>query len=263
VKDKLVEYVEATDGRKFYADHFISNIHPARTMELTETEVIRPAYRNRVKNLENSISVFIMNIILKPDMFRHQNTNYYCYLCEDVWESMHYTEDTWPLSYAMYFSENSRNPSKEYADGITVMAYMKYEEVEKWKDSFNTVLHPSTRADDYEEFKKRKAEKLLDIVEKKFPHLRNAIHSYYVATPLSFRDYMGTHDGSIYGIAKDYKDPLRTFISPRTRIDNLMLTGQNINLHGVLGVTISSLVTCSILLGLPYLIKKIEEAQHD
>ena len=74
---------------------------------------------------------------------------------------------------------------------------------------------------------------------------------------------MGTHDGSIYGIAKNYKDPLKTFISPRTRIPNLLFTGQNINLHGVVGVAISSLVTCSELLGMEQLVKMINDAQEE
>lgn len=74
---------------------------------------------------------------------------------------------------------------------------------------------------------------------------------------------MGTDDGSVYGIIKDYKDPLKTFISPRTKLDNLLLTGQNINLHGILGVSISAIVTCSVLLGMTELIKKIEDAQTE
>lgn len=256
-----VAYVEATDGRKFYGDYFISNIHPAKTLQLTETESLRPAYRNRVNNLENSTSAFVMNITLKPGMFKYQNTNYYCYVEDDVWDSMNYTDETWPLSYAFFFSQFSK--LEEHAEGVTIMAYMTFKEVEQWKDTFNTVLHPGDRGAEYEAFKKAKAEKLLDCVEKKFPGLRDAIHSYYTSTPLTFRDYMGTTDGSIYGIAKDYKDPLRTFISPRTKIENLLFTGQNINLHGVLGVTVSALVTCSMILGLPYLIQKIEDAQAE
>ena len=64
----------------------------------------------------------------------------------------------------------------------------------------------------------------------------------------------------MYGIVKDHKDPLRTFISPKTKVPNLYLTGQNLNMHGVLGVTIGAVVTCSEILGMDYLVKKIQEA---
>jgi all-trans-retinol 13,14-reductase len=90
--------------------------------------------------------------------------------------------------------------------------------------------------------------------------LRKAIKSYYTATPLSYRDYIGNDDGSLYGIAKDYRNPLKTFISPRTKIPNLYLTGQNLNLHGVLGAAMSGLVTCVALMGNESVIEKIKNA---
>jgi all-trans-retinol 13,14-reductase len=59
---------------------------------------------------------------------------------------------------------------------------------------------------------------------------------------------------------KDYREPLKTFISPRTKIPNLYLTGQNLNMHGVLGVTVGSIVTCSDIFGTDYLLEKINNA---
>ena len=134
---------------------------------------------------------------------------------------------------------------------------MKYEEVSRWSHTHNTATHPGDRGDDYALFKKIKAEKLIDCVEQKFPGFRKCIKSYTTSTPLTFRDYMGTTDGSIYGIKKDYKDAIKSFISPRTKINNLFLSGQNINLHGILGVSISSLVSCSSLINLTDLLNKI------
>lgn len=256
----VITHVEDTTGKIFKGDYFISNVHPARTLEMLESEKIRNAYRKRIANLENSLSAFMVNITLKPGMMKYEKTNYYCFLNDDVWETMNHTDETWPLSYCLFYSASSK--SETYAEAVTLMAYMKYEEVEKWKDSFNTVLTPDTRGDEYQEFKKAKAEKLINIANERFPGLKEAVLGYYCATPLTFRDYMGTHDGSIYGIAKNYKDPIRTFISPRTRIPNLLFTGQNVNLHGVLGVAISSLVTCSEILGMEYLINSINEAQE-
>ena len=97
-------------------------------------------------------------------------------------------------------------------------------------------------------------------LEKHFPGLRGKIKAYYTSTPLTYRDYTGTINGSAYGILKDYTNPLSTFISQRTRIPNLFLTGQNIGSHGILGVTIGSLLTCAEFLGLNYLIRKVNEA---
>ncbi len=261
VTDGKVEYAETADGLRFHADYFISNAHPVKTLEMTDTELIRKAYRNRVGSLENSPSVFMLNVVLKPGKMKYRKTNYYVYLNDDVWSGMNYTEETWPPCYCLFYSASSK--SEEYAESVTLMAYMSYQETEQWGSTFNTVLNPVSRGESYEQFKKRKAERLLEVAKKQFPELNDAIASYYSSTPLTFRDYMRTDDGSIYGIAKDYKDPLRTFISPRTKIPNLLLTGQNINLHGILGVSISSLITCSEIVGLEYLTKKINDAQKE
>lgn len=143
---------------------------------------------------------------------------------------------------------------------MTLLAYMKYDEVKQWEQTFNTVAEADDRGPEYEAFKIRKAEKLLDCVEEKFPGLRECIKTFYTATPLSYRDYVGNDDGSMYGIAKDYQNPLKTFISPRTKIPNLYLTGQNLNLHGILGATMSGLVTCTAFLGNEDIIEKIRNA---
>jgi all-trans-retinol 13,14-reductase len=81
-----------------------------------------------------------------------------------------------------------------------------------------------------------------------------------VATPLSYRDYQGSNDGSMYGIEKDYRHSAKTFIPPQTRLPNLFLTGQNLNVHGVLGVTISALMTCGELLDIEQLLGDINVA---
>lgn len=256
----VITHVEDSTGKKFSGDYFISNVHPAQTLEMVDSDKIRNAYRNRVKSLENSLSAFMVNVTLKPDMMKYEKTNYYCFLEDDVWNTMNHTDETWPLSYCLFYSASSK--SDTFAEAVTLMAYMKYEEVEKWKDSFNTVLTPDSRGEEYENYKMAKAEKLINLANERFPGLKDAVLSYYCATPLTFRDYMGTNDGSIYGIAKNYKDPLKTFISPRTRIPNLLFAGQNVNLHGVLGVAISSLVTCAEILGMEPLLNLINEAQE-
>ena len=255
--DKVV-YVEAADGRKVYGDIFISNIHPAKTMELTETSLIKSIYRKRLSHLPHTISSFLVHIALKKNSFPYIKHNYYYHKEGEIWNLTDYTEDNWPLGYALFVPPASEND--EYGEALTIFSYMRYEEVAPWQDSFNTVSIEKSRGETYEAFKKYKAEILLDLVEERFPGLRNCIQSYTASTPLSYRDYIGNYDGSLYGIAKDYKDPLRTFISPRTKVQNLYLTGQNINIHGVLGSTISALLTSITILGNESVVEKIRNA---
>jgi len=252
------EHITLENGEKVTAKYFISNMHPAQTIEITESSVFRAAYRNRMKKLDNSMGPFLLNIVLKKNTFPYLNYNFYYHETDNAWHGVDYSNDNWPLTYALFV--NASSECGEFADSLTIMTYMRYEDVAKWEQTFNTDSHKDERGAEYQDFKNKKAAQLLDLVAKKFSALKDSILSYYIATPLSYRDYQGTADGSMYGISKDYRSTFKTFIAPRTKIPNLFLTGQNLNLHGILGVAISSLMTCSELLDIEPLLEKIRNA---
>jgi all-trans-retinol 13,14-reductase len=257
-EDGVMAAAEVNGRERYFAKTFISNIHPVRTLELTESDKIKKIYRERINELDNSMSCFMLNIVVKKNTIHYANRNFYFFSEEDVWGAVNYTPDTWPLTYALFQEPSRHNPA--YTNSISIMTYMRFDEVARWKHTVNTVAEETQRGDDYEVFKKEKAEKLLAVVYKRFPELQNAIEAYYVSTPLTLRDYVGSPDGSLYGIAKDYRNPVKTTILPQTKIENLLLTGQNINLHGILGVTFSGVLACAQLLGMDYLIEKIRNA---
>ena len=258
VEEGKVTSVELTDGSKVYGKSFISNMHPVQTLEMTETHLIKHAYRNRVKSLENSIGGFVINIVFKKDTFKYLKHNYYYHKEGHVWDLVDHTEDNWPLCYAIFCSASSK--TDEYAESMTILTYMRYDEVKLWEKTFNTVSAENDRGKAYEAFKERKAELLINLVAEKFSGLQACIKTCYTATPLSYRDYIGNDDGSMYGIVKDYRNPLKTFISPRTKLPNLYLTGQNLNLHGILGAAMSGIVTCIAFMGNESIIEKVRNA---
>ncbi|NTV19548.1 MAG: NAD(P)/FAD-dependent oxidoreductase, partial [Bacteroidales bacterium] len=115
------------------------------------------------------------------------------------------------------------------------------------------------RGEDYLEFKERISDEMITIAESRFPGFKSSIASKYSATPLTFRDYLSAPEGSAYGIMKNFNSPLSTLIQPKSKIENLFLSGQSLNLHGVMGVTITALMTCYEILGTDYLSGKIFE----
>jgi len=129
---------------------------------------------------------------------------------------------------------------------------MQYSEVKQWEST--TV---GNRGESYLEFKKNKAELLLDLVEKKFPGFKRCISSYTTSSPLTIRDYTGSKEGSMFGILRNCNDPFRNMIFAKTKVPNLYFTGQNIVLHGILGVTIGAVATCGEMVGINHLISKI------
>jgi len=255
-KGKNVYCVKVKSGEIYKSNNFISGIHPVQTFKLIEDKMLRKAYVNRINRLENSISVFMLFVVLKKKKFKHFNSNIYYSKTNKVWDNCDYTEETWPKGYMMYTTEDKIN--KEFAESVVVISMMKYEEVRQWEHT--KVLH---RGDNYNKFKKKKEKKFLNLVYERFPHLKDSIDTVYSASPLTFRDYTGTVQGSMYGIVKDCKDPLGTFLSPKTRIPNLLLTGQNIGIHGLLGVVFSAFKTCSLLIDVNRVIKEIREYEEE
>ncbi len=258
-KNEQLVHAQTKDGELFRGKYFISNLHPKQTLAITETGLFKPAYRNRIARLKETVSSFSIHAVLKPATIPYLKHNVYIHKPGAVWNAVKADPENWPESAGVFFTGDSRNPG--FAESVSILTYMSAAEWTPWVNSFNTDSQPSDRGTDYTFHKNLKAQQLFELVFKRFPELKDAVHSYSCATPLSFRDYIGTEDGSLYGIAKDYKNPMATYFPTRTRLPNLFLTGQNVLLHGILGVTITALTTCSELVPVDSLIKKIREAE--
>ena len=199
------------------------------------------------------MGMFTLYLVLKKDTVPYAKHNFYHFNQDNVWVASDYHPEKWPQNYL--FMHTCLAEDARFAESASVITYMDFNEVKKWEHTYT-----GDRGDDYLEFKENKAEILLDAVEKQFPGLRNHIAAYYTSTPLTWRDYTGTRAGSAYGLLKDFNRPLESLITPRTQIPNLFLTGQNLNVHGILGVTTSAVVTCGEIIDGNYLIRKIKAA---
>jgi len=244
--------LETKEGEEFISSILISNTHPSSTLKMLAPGLLKKSYRQRVQSLENSVSSFILNIILKPGTFPYLNYNIHYFRNEKVWTSESSKGARWPENYLMYTPLHG--PVETYARTIIIMTYMQFDEVRKWE-----VSRQGKRGKDYLAFKQERTERLLNLVEKKFPGLKACIEYSEASTPLTYRDYTGSPEGSLYGISKDCNDTLMTTVLPRTKIPNFFFTGQNISLHGALGVTIGALLTCGEILGMEYLMHKIKQ----
>lgn len=259
---KLVEengsiiYAATPEGERFYGKQFIANVHPQVLLEMLQTSIIRPAYRNRIKGLEQTVSSFMLNMVLTSGTVPMRHYNIYWHRSKNVWEATQYKAGQWPANYALFFTEDAAHPG--YAESVSALCYMHYEEVAQWHNTENRTGNEHDRGEAYTAFKEEKTEKLLETLYRRLPELKGNIINHSAATPLTYRDYTGTPGGSLYGILKDINKPAETQIAARTRIPNLLLTGQNVNLHGVLGVSITAIATCAELTGMEHLLGKIK-----
>jgi all-trans-retinol 13,14-reductase len=247
------------DGETFRGKKFISNIQPKVLFQLIGKEHFKPSFYNRFQRAPHTLSSFSVHIVCKPQSFPYLNYNVYHHTSNHVWAKPDYEKLEWPLQFMLSTPASSK--SDKWAEGISILTYMRFDEVEQWTDSHNTIVSPHQRPADYETWKAQKTEQLLASVEKRFPEIRNCIQSIHASTPLTFRDYIGNDDGNMYGTEKDFRKSVANFISPNTKISNLWLTGQYLNLHGIFGVTISSIVTTSQFIDKRELLNRIKSSE--
>ena len=245
--------VETITGEFFPADYIISDTHPMRTLELTDSKLLRHAFRERINAIPQTVGGFAVYLEFKDGEMPYMNHNFYGYNAHTPWDCELYDEDTWPKGYLyMHFCQEMK---PQFAHTGVILSYMQMKDVEPWVGT-----HVGHRGDDYEAFKHRKAEQLIDSVEKYVPGLRSHIKHYYTSTPLTYIDYTGTEGGSLYGIAKDIHLGVACRVPHKTKIPNLLQTGQNINSHGMLGVIVGTIITCSELLTAPKIYQQIIDA---
>lgn len=248
-------YVQTKSGQRFYGKQFIANIHPARLLNMLQTPAIKPAYKKRVELMPNSVSACMTNVVFKPGTVKYFNHNIYWNKSDDPFDAVEAVRDGGIHNYAVYLTEDPHCPG--YAETAAILSYMDSSTTQQWQRTHNRSAAPSDRGSAYQDFKQEQAKAMINLVGQRYPDMSSNVHSFKVATPLTFRDYMGTPDGSMYGIMTDVNFPEVSRIPVKTKIPNLFFTGQNVNLHGVLGVSITALATCGALVGLDYLLKKI------
>jgi len=251
IQDRHIQKVVAGNGQEFTADRYISAIHTSTMFKLMDVTKIQKSYYQRIDNIPNTYSSFTAYITFKPQCFPYLNyTGFYTAEYDDVWKGAEYTDENWPRG-CMYLTPPVTG-NDIFAQKMIVNTIMNFDTVRRWE---NTTI--GKRGDEYKSFKKQCENKLLEMMEKRFPGFRSKIDKVFSASPLTIRDYYGTKEGANYGTMKDCHNMAVSNISIRTKIDNLLLTGQNINLHGILGVPLTAIVTCGELLGLEYLLGEI------
>ena len=250
-KNNTISQVRLENGECMEAKWVISNMHPASTINLLSDHMVRKSYSNRILSLENSVGMFSLYLVLEKESMEQFNFNYHHFPDSNVWGTK-YSEKEWPSHFLMYSPANTKGG--KYANGLIVLTYMHFDELKKWHHT-----NRSNRPQEYNDFKKQKSEILIAALEKRFPGITKHIKSYSSSTPLSYRDYTGTPNGTAYGILKKADNPMLSLVSPRTKVSNLLFAGQNLNMHGILGVTISSMLACQELIGRNHLLEEIRK----
>ena len=252
VEDRRIQCVVDSEGREYRADTFISDIHPSLLMDLVEGKAFTPGYRERLNTIPDTVSAFKVFLKLRPGTvkFREHQISVLDSM-ENAWNLSRHDSDGWPHGISCFMSPDKDG---EYASHLTVMSLMDWQEVSRWADT-----RTGHRTPEYEEWKAARTEKVMDMVERIIPDIRSCVEDLFAASPLTFRDWLGTKEGSIYGYFKDTENLILSQLPIRTKVENLLLTGQNVNMHGIGGVPMTAIETAETIVGRDCIVKKIKK----
>ena len=131
-EDKKLVSAITKEGLEIKGDLFISNIEPKHTIRMLGANRLRKSYINRISNIESVISAFSIYIVFRPKTFKYINYNYYHFKdCTKIWTAAEYDENSWPEGYMVSMSVKQSDEADEWAENMTAITYMNYDEVEQ------------------------------------------------------------------------------------------------------------------------------------
>jgi len=150
-----------------------------------------------------------------------------------------------PVAYVSFPSAKDpdferRHPGHGTIEVITPAPYDLFRcwEATRWKK----------RGADYEAFKQRLADRMLEALYSRVPQVRGAIAHQELSTPLSTRHFIAHPRGEIYGLTHTPARFEQRWLRPRTPIRGLYLTGADVCSAGVGGALFGGVLTASAAL---------------
>ncbi|MBS1961827.1 MAG: NAD(P)/FAD-dependent oxidoreductase [Bdellovibrionales bacterium] len=256
--DRLVKEVRTEDGGVYTADWVIAGIHPKAAFRLLRDESglaydpFTPVFRERMTNLEESLGIFGVYATTKdaPPVDPHRNFYYFDSSDpETFFDTL--TPDQTPK--AVFLSSANRRPSPEAKNfAFSLHAAGPIEWFDDWRGS-----RFGKRPAEYAAKKEAFAENIFRAVERYEPGLRAKVGKYVSSTPLTHLHFNGSEDGTSYGLYHSIANTGARAIGPRTKVINLLLTGQSTLFPGLLGAAVSALRTTGHIIGIKPIIEEL------
>lgn len=125
-----------------------------------------------------------------------------------------------------------------------IISFVTPEAFERWAGT-----QPKQRGRDYEALTSSMARALIDLAESAVPGLKHAVRYVEVGTPLTVEHYTSHTDGCFYGLPLTPERFHADLGTPSTPITNLILTGQDAGMPGIVGAAMAGLSAACKALG--------------
>ena len=237
----------------FPATAVIYTGHPSRLPAMVEETVLRKAYRTRLLELHNTCSMFMVFGAVSKNSLNDKLrwNNYYALPASFDIPQVHpkNPEDCFFLSGAglrdtKYLKKSNKNRA------VTLIRPAS------WQESSRFDRGRKKRTGDYLDWKQEEADKIVRSVNRYWDGLLDDFRVINTASPLTFRDELDYVHGAAYGV----KHSMDQFaVGARTRLPGLWLSGQSTLMPGILGASLSALITVGGFVGLESIWQEITE----
>lgn len=263
VKEIIVEGGKARgllmeDGERIEAPCVISSAGVMNTFQrLLPAEVVRQhGYDRKLQNVTPSSGHIGLYIGLQgtAEELGLPKTNFWIYPSADYeGDVARFEQDRKapvPVVYVSFPSAKDPDYQRRHpgTSTIEVVAPAPFEWFEPWSGSTW-----GKRGEDYDALKAELGDRILEIMYQKLPQLRGRIDYCEVSTPLSTQYFNAYERGELYGINHDPQRFAQDWLTPRTKIPGLWLTGQDIVSCGVVGAMMGGVLTAQAIGGLKML----------
>lgn len=231
-----------TDTEHFYsADSFISNIPINGLLKISPKGSFTSAFRKRITDNPLTYSAFKAYLRIEDETIPFTHSSSFCSTGNvDIWSPFDNGEDNWPNLLLVVFHPDI---DCQFVKAITLVSPMPFDWVKKWENT--TIGH---RGSEYLKWKEHKMNVLIELLEQTTPGITSHIINSESSSPLTIKDYLGSKDGAMFGLSQNCNSMSNSFISAKTKFKNLFLTGQDVNIHGLCGASMSAIQTVEAIL---------------
>ena len=247
--------VRMADGHEIRCDTVISSAGVDITFNalLPHDVVERTGYAERLRNVRPSFAHLGVYIGLKhtAEELGLPKTNFWIYPHNDYDAAVQaFVDDEnapFPVVYISFPSAKDPDYLRRHpgTSTIEIVAPAPYAWFERWKGTTW-----GKRGDDYEALKTRLGDRLMAHLYERLPQLEGKVDYYEVSTPLSTEWFAGYQRGELYGIDHTTRRLEQDWLTPRTKIPGLWLTGQDTLTCGVTGAMMSGMLTTMAMAGM-------------
>lgn len=238
--DGAVSGVRLARGESIACNAVVATLNPRLLADLVPAHAFRPAYRQRLKGLEETISAFLCFATCERPVPSLAGRNLFLVPSPACMNEL----GRQPVGEGpLYLSAAYRAGKEEPAGFIGICPVL-----------FDEAKAEEGRGAEYRREKEEALKRMRAQIGRAYPELDGAIVTLEGSTPLTVRDYCSNPLGGLYGV----KHMVGQYNPhPATKMPGLYLAGQAVVAPGLLGAMLSGFLTCGTILGHDLLRKEL------